>query len=164
MPQKVVAQHMRREDNIFVISAKSAWLSASVLCRRLRLVQVALREVHDKCWILLSMDVCPVHLSPHVALAAKNAGFCLHYIPASMTSTLQPLDTHVFAHFKLRLSQAHHDLLVQSKTGTVSLETFFVGSTLLHHPPSLRSCLAPCTPPLRFQRGAEWRWPQCLTL
>ena len=124
LPQRVAAQHIRRDDNIFVVSGKTAWLSARVLCRILRLVGVALRAVQERFWLLLSMDVCPVHLSLAVAAAARRAGFCLHYIPASMTSSLQPLDTHVFAQLKLRLSQAHHDLLLQSRSGTVKIDEF----------------------------------------
>ena len=124
LPQRVAAQHIRREDNIFVVSGKTAWLSARVLCRILRLVGVALRGVQERFWVLLSMDVCPVHLAPAVAAAARRAGFCLHYIPASMTSSLQPLDTHVFAQFKLRLPQAYHDMLLQSPSGTLNIDEF----------------------------------------
>ena len=124
LPQRLAAQHIRRADNVFVIAAKSAWLSAAMLCRIVRLVGVAVRELQAKYWLLLSMDVCPVHLSAEVALAARRAGLCLHYIPASMTSCLQPLDTHVFSHFKLRLSQAHHELMLQSPDGAVHREDF----------------------------------------
>ena len=124
LPQRVAAQHIARADNIFMLSANSAWLSGTMLCRILRLVGAALRPVHEQFWLLLSMDVCPAHLSRGVALAARRAGLCLHYIPACMTSCLQPLDTHVFAQFKLRLSQAYHERLLESSTGTMRVDEF----------------------------------------
>ena len=48
LPQRVAAQHIRRDHNIFVASGKTAWLSARVLCRILHLEGVALRAVQER--------------------------------------------------------------------------------------------------------------------
>ena len=59
------------------------------------------------------MDAHTSHFSCEALRAARANGILPCIIPASMTSLLQPLDTHVFARFKLFLRTRLHQTMLQ---------------------------------------------------
>ena len=66
---------------------------------------------------LLCVDACPCHCSAQVVRARNKAGLRVFYVAASMTSILQPCDTHVFARLRRFLRAGMEILRLQSETG-----------------------------------------------
>jgi len=124
LPKNVAALHRDRRDNIYVLSRKSGWNNVELQCEIMRLLGKHLAPLHSSHWFLLSMDAFSAHLAPRVADAAHRAGLLLHEIPASLTSLLQPLDTHVFAALKHALWEANQQRLLASSTGEYSARDF----------------------------------------
>ena len=61
---------------------------------------------------ILLMDAHSCHFSKAALAAARAQDIWPCVIPASMTGILQPLDTHVFARFKLSLRTRLHQLML----------------------------------------------------
>jgi len=72
--------------------------------------------------IILLLDVCPAHTAHRVLRHARQLGIRIVFIPASLTWLLQPLDTHVFVHFKRRIRRAVFDALSRDTSGRISHE------------------------------------------
>ena len=86
---------------------KSAWINNQVFAEIVnRIGQVLKEHAADRQAILL-MDAHSCHFSKAALAAARAQDIWPCVIPASMTGVLQPLDTHVFARFKLFLSLIH---------------------------------------------------------
>ena len=70
----------------------------------------ALREHLWTIQMILMFDTHSAHLADLMWRACYNAGFWQLLMPALTTKYFQPLDTHVFAVYKLRLQRAYHDV------------------------------------------------------
>ena len=90
----------------------SAWVNKPVFARIMARLGEWHRAMAPTRQPILLMDAHSVHCSREVAVAAKNAGIWLCIIPASTTSLLQPLDTDVFARYKLRLRTQLHRMML----------------------------------------------------
>jgi hypothetical protein len=86
-----------------VLRRRSAWLDTEGLKEVLRILRRCLEPVMSSCWVILSMDACPVHISPAIVKTANRLGFHYLLIAASTTKWLQPLDVAVFGPLKHRL-------------------------------------------------------------
>ena len=86
----------------------------------LRLLGQCLEPVKPLAHCLLLLDCAPVHCTPAVARAAARAGVLLHYVPASMTGVLQPLDCYAFSTLKRKLRQDLECACLESSTGTTT--------------------------------------------
>ena len=84
---------------------KSAWINTTVFKRVIERLGVFLRTHAPERQAILLMDAHGVHCSEVVMAAARAANIWTCIVPASTTSLLQPLDTHVFARYKLFLRQ-----------------------------------------------------------
>lgn len=102
--------------NYVLLRRPSAWLDAGGLCVVLRHLADTVHRVAPNRHTVLSMDVCPVHVSSQVLrqLARCRLHFCP--IAAHMTRWLQPADVGVFRPFKQRIRQLHQqEQVVQGK-------------------------------------------------
>ena len=70
------------------------------------------------------LDAAHIHLSKKVVRACTRQSIHLMYVPASMTSMLQPLDTHVFSLYKRFVTRKYEEALVKSGSGEVSTFSF----------------------------------------
>lgn len=79
---------------------KTAWADARCLAAWLTTVRRSLGTLWSAYTWALLWDACPTHLTDRAVAQASRLGFWPCIVPAGMTGTLQPLDTHVFAGFK----------------------------------------------------------------
>ena len=113
-----------RADSIFVLRRKSAWLKSDVVVNLIKLLGAALKPFADTHRFVLMLDAAKIHLSTKVVKACTRHSIHLMYVPASMTSLLQPLDTHVFSLFKRFIRREYEACLVKSDSGDVSTFSF----------------------------------------
>ena len=101
-----------RGCNVEVWRCDSAWVNKPVFAR----IIARLGEWHRRCaphkQLILMMDAHSVHCSETVIAAARKEGIWVCIIPASTTSLLQPLDTDVFARFKMFLRAKLHQMML----------------------------------------------------
>lgn len=122
LPQSVVESlNTGRQDGIFLLRQKSSWLNQESMARIIALLGACLEELRKNHLFILSMDACPCHCTPLVARACARAGLRLLYVPASMTSLLQPCDTHVFARLKHFISKKIELTRLASPTGEAAV-------------------------------------------
>ena len=113
-----------RTDSIFVLRRKSAWLRSDVVVNLINVLGEALKPFASTCRFVLMLDAAKIHLSKKVVQACTRNSIHLMYVPASMTSLLQPLDTHVFSLYKRFIRRQYEEALVDSGSGEVSTFTF----------------------------------------
>ena len=122
LPQSVVESlNTGRQDGIFILRQKSSWLNQESMTRIIALLGACLEDFKTNHFFILSMDACPCHCTPLVARACARAGMRLLYVPASMTSLLQPCDTHVFARLKHFISKKIESKRIASPTGEATI-------------------------------------------
>ena len=108
-------------DNILVLRQKSSWVNQDTMVQIIKLLGACLMAFKETHFFILSMDACPCHCTSKVAKACAKEGLRLLYVPASMTSVMQPCDTHVFAQFKKFISGQLELKRLASSTGEVSI-------------------------------------------
>ena len=113
-----------RTDSIFVLRRKSAWLRTDVVVNLINVLGEALKPFASTCRFVLLMDAAKIHLGKRVVQACTRHSIHLMYVPASMTSLLQPLDTHCFSLYKRFISRQYEEALVNSDSGEVSTFSF----------------------------------------
>ena len=89
-----------RTDNRFVLCRKSAWLTSEAVLRVMNALRAALKPFLDRFRFILMLDAAPIHICKRVVQACAQCSIYLMYVPASMTSLLQLLDTRIFALYK----------------------------------------------------------------
>ena len=99
---------------------KSAWANAPVLCWLIRLLRKCLATVEPVAHVILTLDCSPAHACTQVVKCIGQAGFYAHYVPASMTAVLQPLDVYTFAVLKRRLRDLHHEAVLETDSGVIN--------------------------------------------
>lgn len=111
-----------RLDNIFILRQKSSWVNQKVLVNIVNLLAASLKDKMSSHAFILSMDGAPSHTAPGVPRACARGGFRLVYIPACMTSLMQPCDTHVFARYKGFLRKRLEQHRLESATGSTTTQ------------------------------------------
>ena len=109
-----------RPANAHVWREKSSWNNHLLMCRILRTLALSLRTWAPDFQPVLILGVASCHLHPTVMQTASSLGIWLHYIPAKLTFLLQPLDTHCFAMFKMKLRRRFNDARRQCPDGQVT--------------------------------------------
>ena len=109
-----------RTDGLFVLRRKSAWLNSDVVVNLVNVLGESLKPFASTRRFVLLLDAAKLHLSKKVVRACTRQGIYVMYVPASMTSFLQPLDTHVFSLFKRYITRKYEEALVNSGSGEVS--------------------------------------------
>lgn len=93
---------------------KSAWVNNNVFAAIMDRIGQQVKKHAPLHQVVLLMDAHICHFSKLVLRRAAKYGIWPVIIPASTTSLLQPLDTHVFARFKLFLRQQFHYKMMDS--------------------------------------------------
>ena len=89
--------------NVRLWRRRSGWVTKDLLRDIIRELAIALGELTATHTVVLLLDTASMHICPRAIGMAARHGICMQYIPAKMTWLLQPLDTHVFARYKLHL-------------------------------------------------------------
>ena len=99
------AEHDRIEEklpsNVSLWRRRSGWINNEVFAEILKFLGTRMAPHLNGRVPVLLMDAHKVHFSIPVLSAASRAGIRILILPASCTSLLQPLDTDIFARFKL---------------------------------------------------------------
>ena len=91
---------------------RSAWINNLVFARIVRRLGRVLQEHAADRQVILLMDAHVCHFCAGVLAALREYNIWPCIIPALMTSMLQPLDTHVFARFKMFLRTRLHQVML----------------------------------------------------
>ena len=114
---------LRANDACISMQAESAWVSVGTLCEVVKLVGTRLASVKPLAHCKLLIDAATIHVPGRVAAAAARAVLFLHFVPAQMTSTLQPLDVYVFAQLKKALRDLMEMEELRLPRGTIPNKT-----------------------------------------
>ena len=98
----------------------SAWVNQEVMCEVLHILAQALKPVEPVAHIILMLDGCPVHTAGRVIRYAALMRVHVHFVAASMTGLLQPLDAYIFAGLKHELRTRLEMIALASPDGEVS--------------------------------------------
>jgi hypothetical protein len=121
-----------------VYALPSSWMNQKLLRRILRLLATALVEVQKDRLVILVMDSARCHIHKDIINEACRQGFWVIFVPAKLTWLLQPLDTHIFRHFKARLRKKYMSMRLLSEDGKLSKLQWFlmlrdvIAETFLH--------------------------------
>ena len=99
---------------------EKAWTTSEIMIRLLTTLRRSLEPVLQTRKVILSADAFRAHMTKPVFRAAAHLGFFYLLVPSKMTWALQPLDTHVFAVFKRRLSEAAQAAALASAAGVLT--------------------------------------------
>ncbi len=117
--QQLRELHAASQTNVNVWrNEKSAWNNNVLMQRILKEISIACSHRADLQPVLI-IDVAPCHIHKNVMQKAKALGIWLVFVPANITSLVQPLDTHGFASFKAWLRRQYSDLRSKSVDGLV---------------------------------------------
>eukprot|EP00438_Fugacium_kawagutii_P013005 Skav209216 [mRNA] locus=scaffold603:9755:11004:+ [translate_table: standard] len=109
---------------IVVWREKSGWNTHRLMALYLRLLCSQLGGLLAVRQVYLLVDLAPCHLRDSLFDLAYSLGVRLIYVPPSMTSLLQPLDTHVFAVFKHALEENWRLRKAAAPSGQLNLTTW----------------------------------------
>ena len=99
---------------------KSAWINNEIFGQIVKKIGEAVRERAPNHQVILLMDAHVCHFSKQALREAAVQHIWPCIIPASTTSFLQPLDTHVFARFKMFLRTQMHYLMMAGENKDLS--------------------------------------------
>ena len=116
---KLVAE-LAPPGNFKVWREKSGWVNSKMMCRVLTVLAKSLKTVMATRQVVLVLDTYRAHFSKAVLAYASRLNIILMYIPASLTSLLQPADTHLFGKLKRKLKQRWVQLRMEDENGKVS--------------------------------------------
>ena len=108
-----VRTFIMERPNCVLLRRKSSWVNTQQMCELLKIIASRIEEELSACHILLLMDCCPSHMTPRVLQSAAAFGFWVHFLPASMTADMQPLDVYAFAILKAEFRKNLEELELQ---------------------------------------------------
>ena len=107
--------------NVHVLRRRSSWVCGGLVAYIVRMLAAALAPFTGTRQPILFLDACRAHLANCVFAACAATGVWPVVVPARMTWLLQPLDTHTFLPYKIRLQQLCHLARVGTADGSLSL-------------------------------------------
>ena len=116
--------------NFRLMRRNSAWTNELLTAQIVRLVRECLEDVVGEYQIILLFDALPAHTAPQVLRACEATGIWPVVVPAKATWLLQPLDTHVFLAYKVRLQKAYQEARLRTETGEIFLRELLPCSVL----------------------------------
>ena len=120
-------------ENTLFVRQTSGWVNFSILVDILKVLAIYLDGIMDTHRVVLCMDTYKSHLHVDVIRQCTDLGFLLHFIPASLTAWLQPLDVVVFKKYKDWIARETERSRVSSPTGRLSkVEVFRVCAAGVH--------------------------------
>lgn len=108
--------------NVRLLRLPSAWVNGKICAQIIRWLAVALAPVLGNRQPILLFDACRSHLCHCVFNACAAAHIWPIVVPAKMTWLLQPLDTHAFLPYKIRLQQLYGSARVRASAGDVGVQ------------------------------------------
>ena len=118
-----------RPSNVVLARQKSAWNSAELMVRVVKLIASVLAPYTHEVQPVLLMDACKVHIAKVVLEACVKSGIWPIIVPARMTWLLQPCDTHAFLKLKTRLKVISYPKArarASASDGSLSVAEFLV--------------------------------------
>lgn len=116
---EVLRRHISKLPACRLLVRDSAWVNVTAMMEVMAILRDCLLAMKPYAHVILTMDCCPVHTSPRLLRRASAYGFFCHFIPACMTSLLQPLDTSIFAKVKrFHRSKVEHVHLLKASGET----------------------------------------------
>ena len=103
---------------------KSGWSNADLTASIVRRLALTLRPYTTRFQVVLLMDALRAHLATVVLDAMTDTNVLPLIIPAGLTDTLQPLDTHAFSAFKNALREKFEQARCSADRGDVSMPRF----------------------------------------
>ena len=110
----------RCQGRVLMIRRKSAWVNASFMVEVVRALATCIQFDLEEKHVILHMDTCPAHTHRDVLAACAGASMHVHFVPASTTAWLQPLDVLVFAKMKSWALQKIERRRLESTSGVLS--------------------------------------------
>ena len=101
------------------VKGTSGWMFAGVLRQLITAIRKAIRTKKPNAEILLYMDCASIHTARAVLQHCSVLGIHVCLIPGGLTYLCQPLDSHVFALFKRKLSEDQEIQRANDPTGTL---------------------------------------------
>jgi hypothetical protein len=103
---------------------KSAWVNSELCARMVRWLAAAVAPFADTTQVVFLFDAARQHVTPQVLRACAAVRVWPVVIPAGLTWLLQPLDTHVFALYKVRLQRSYHAARIAKVDGRIDVTDF----------------------------------------
>ena len=107
--------------NVILLRRKSAWNNKKLCAQVIRILRDAPAPFAGELQPILLFDAAPCHIAPCVWSACAAAGIWAVLVPARATWLLQPLDTHAFLAYKVRLQGAYQDARLLTADGEMNL-------------------------------------------
>ena len=101
------------------VKGTSGWMSAGVLRQLITAIRKAIRTKKPNAEILLYMDCASIHTARAVLQHCSVLGIHVCLILGGLTYLCQPLDSHVFASLKRKLSEDQEIQRANDPTGTL---------------------------------------------
>ena len=105
--------------NFRVWREKSGWVNSKMMCRALTVLFHCLKDIMATRQVVLVLDTFQAHMSKAARAYASRLNIILMYVPASLTSLLQPADTHLFSKLKRKLKERWVQLRMEDENGKV---------------------------------------------
>ena len=96
-------------ENVKIMRNNSHWCTGRTCAQIVRMIAAALADHLDVIQVILIFDCHPSHLHDLMWRACHAAMFWPLLVPSKTTKYIQPLDTHCFAIYKVRLQRVYHD-------------------------------------------------------
>lgn len=107
-------------ENYHVIRGKSSWNSHAMMRKVICILAKSLESYMADYQVILILDVARCHFDQSISKLATSKGIRLLYVPAKLTSLLQPADTYCFSRLKDKLRKKWVELRSKSSTGCIS--------------------------------------------
>ena len=117
-PNVHIFRNVSRNSDLEPGRRASAWNNHALMKKILQTISDCLSH-RDDVQPVLVLDVAECHIHKEVMQKAKALGIWLVFVPASITSLVQPLDTHAFWSFKAWLRRQYASLRGKSPQGIV---------------------------------------------
>ena len=111
--------HEVTSSNVCVLRTAKGWNTSATMVRIIQLLDYLLRDYKRTRQFIMVLDAGKIHVTEAVAKAFRKARLWYCLIPAKMTYVLQPLDTHVFARYKIKLLQSLTQYRISSGRATL---------------------------------------------
>ena len=139
-PGLLAAVMPQKPANVVLIRQKTAWNTTTLMLHIIEILGATMQNFPQYQAVLV-LDTASCHTAPRVVRAASAQGIWFSFIPAKLTFLLQPLDTHIFASYKVVLKKMY---LQARSTGHGTVTSAAWLEVLFHM----------CT---KFLRGRKWK-------
>ena len=105
-PGLLAAVMPQKPANVALIRQKIAWNTTTLMLHIIEILGATMQNFPQHQAVLV-LDTASCHTAPRVVRAASAQGIWFSFIPAKLTFLLQPLDTHIFASYKVVLKKMY---------------------------------------------------------